>query len=153
MRRQAGWRSVAYKGDGLFVVDFAITGRLDYDFQFPTMERFPMASAFVVLNKRADGAVRMDAPAFGQPGQGNPMANMGQLAAMGAALGANKDGKDDGGLKLPELNGTLVLTTDGAILANNTDEGPVTGPGGQRLEWKVTPRTTAAPTALVRLGG
>ncbi len=133
------------------MVDFAISGHLDYDFQFPTMERFPMANAFVVLNKRADGAVRMDAPAFGQPGQGNPMANMGQLAAMGAALGS-KD-KEDGAMKLPELNGTLVLTTDGTILANNTDEGPVAGTTGQRLEWKVTPRTTAAPTALVRLGG
>lgn len=152
LRRQAGWKSVVYKGDGLFVVDFAISGHLDYDFQFPTMERFPMANAFVVLNKRADGAVRMDAPAFGQPAQGNPMANMGQLAAMGAALGSDKDGKDDG-LKLPELNGTLVLTTDGTILANNTDEGPVAGTTGQRLEWKITPRTTAAPTALVRLSG
>lgn len=152
LRRQAGWKSVVYKGDGLFLVDFAISGHLDYDFQFPTMERFPMANAFIVLNKRADGAVRMDAPAFGQPAQGNPMANMGQLAAMGAALGSDKDGKGDG-LKLPELNGTLVLTTDGTILANNTDEGPVAGTTGQRLEWKITPRTTATPTALVRLGG
>lgn len=153
LRRQAGWKSVVYKGDGLFVVDFAISGHLDYDFQFPTMERFPMANAFVVLNKRADGAVRMDAPAFGQPGQGNPMANMGQLAAIGAAMDAGKEGKSNAGLNLPELNGTLVLTTDGAILANNTDEGPMAGTTGQRLEWKVTPRTTAAPTALVRLGG
>lgn len=152
LRRQAGWKSVVYKGDGLFVVDFAISGHLDYDFQFPTMERFPMANAFVVLNKRADGAVRMDAPAFGQPAQGNPMANMGQLAAMGAALDSSKDGKGDSGLKLPELNGTLVLTTDGTILANNTEDGPTAGTTGQRLEWKVTPRTTAAPTALVRLG-
>jgi len=153
LRRQAGWKSVVYKGDGLFMVDFAISGHLDYDFQFPTMERFPMANAFVVLNKRADGAVRMDAPAFGQPGQGNPMAKMGQLAALGAALDAGKDGKDDGGLKLPELNGTLVLTTDGQILANNTDEGPTMWPTGQRLEWKITPRTTTPPTALVRVGG
>lgn len=152
LRRQAGWKSVVYKGDGLFVVDFAISGHLDYDFQFPTMERFPMANAFVVLNKRADGSVRMDAPAFGQPAQGNPMANMGQLAAMGAALGSDKDDKD-AGLNLPELNGTLVLTTDGQILANNTDEGPATGTTGQRLEWKITPRTATPPTALVRLGG
>lgn len=151
LRRQTGWKSVVYKGDGLFVVDFAISGRLDYDFQFPTMERFPMASAFIVLNKRADGAVRMDAPAFGQPGQGNPLANMGQLAALGAIFDGDKD--DENAFKVPELSGTLVLTTDGNILANNTDEGPVAGPTGQRLEWKVTPRTTIAPTALVRLGG
>ena len=152
LRKQAGWRSVVYKGDGLFVVDFAISGRLDHDFQFPTMERFPMANAFVVLNKRADGPVRMDAPAFGQPGQGNPMANFGQLAAIGAAMGAGKSGDDEEMPKLPELNGTLVLTTDGTILANNTDDGPAATTTGQRLEWKVTPRSATTPTALVRLG-
>ncbi|MFN5782409.1 MAG: hypothetical protein ACK442_05020 [Novosphingobium sp.] len=152
LRKQAGWKKVEYRGDGLFVVDFAISGRLDYDFQFPTMERFPMANAFVVLNKRADGAVRMDAPAFGQPAQGNPMANFGQLAALGAAMG-DKGGKGEEIPKLPELNGMLVLTTDGTILANNTDDGPEAMTTGQKLEWKITPRTTTPPTALVRLGG
>jgi hypothetical protein len=115
LRKQAGWRSVEYKGDGLFVVDFAVSGRLDHDFQFPTMERFPMTNAFVVLNKRADGTVRMDAPAFGQPTQGNPMASFGQLAAMGALFGAEKAGKNKDTPQVPELNGTLVLTTDGTI--------------------------------------
>ena len=148
LRKQAGWRSVVYRGAGLFVVDFAISGRLDHDFQFPTMERFPMANAFVVLNKRADGSVRMDAPAFGQPGQNNPMANFAQFAAMGAG----KSGEDEAMPKLPELNGTLVLTTDGTILANNTDDGPAATTTGQRLEWKVTPRSATTPTALVRLG-
>lgn len=147
LRKQAGWRKVEYKGDGLFLVDFAISGRLDHDFQFPTMERLPMANAFVVMNKRADGAVRMDAPAFGQPGQGNPMANFGQL---GAVMG--KDGNGDDMPRLPELNGTLVLTTDGTILANNTDDGPASFTTGQRLEWKISPRSAATPTALVRLG-
>jgi hypothetical protein len=151
LRKQAGWRSVVYKGDGLFVVDFAISGRIDHDFQFPTMERMPMANAFVILNKRSDGSVRMDAPAFGQPGQGNPMANLGQLAAMGAAMGGSKDGEEQLP-RLPELNGTLVLTTDGAILANNTDDGPAATTTGQRLVWKVTPRSATTPTALVRLG-
>jgi hypothetical protein len=153
LRRQAGWRSVVYKGDGLFAVDFAIAGHLDYDFQFPTMEGFPMANVFVVLNKRADGAVRLDAPAFGQPAQGNPLANMGQFAAMGAAVGAGQEGKDGARPNLPEFNGTLVLTTDGTILANNTDEGPQADPanGLTRLDWKVDVRTTAAPTALIKL--
>lgn len=151
LRRQVGWKSVVHKGDGLFEVDFSISGRLDHDFQFPTMERFPMATAFVVLNRRTDGAIRMDAPAFGQPTQGHPLANFGQLAAIGAAL---DEGKEKGaGIQLPEISGTLILTTDARILANNTDEGPTDGPSGQRLEWKVSPRTTTPPTALVRLGG
>jgi hypothetical protein len=65
----------------------------------------------------------------------------------------DKGGKGEEIPKLPELNGTLVLTTDGTILANNTDDGPEAMTTGQKLEWKITPRTTTPPTALVRLGG
>lgn len=154
MRRQAGWKSVIYKGDGLFEVDFAITGRIDHDFAFPTIERFPMANAFFVLNRRADGTIRMDAPGFGPATNGGGMGNFAQLAAMGSAMDeSGKDGESTDKMpKLPNLEGTLVLTTDGAILANNTDEGPAPFTTGQRLEWNISPRTTAAPTALVRLG-
>ena len=154
LRKQAGWKSVVYKGEGLFQVDFAIAGRIDHDFTFPTIERFPMANAFVVLIRRADGTVRMDAPGFAAASTGGGMSSFAQLAAMGAAM---DEGKKDGGgeskmPKFPTLEGTLVLTTDGTILANNTDEGPANLPTGQRLEWKISPRTAAAPTALVRLG-
>ena len=42
---------------------------------------------------------------------------------------------------LPEIDGTFRIVTDGQILANNTDEGPQAGAGGQVLEWRVTKRT------------
>ena len=151
LRKQAGWRKVIYKGEGLFEVDFAISGRIDHDFTFPTIERFPMANAFVVLIRRADGTVRMDAPGFAAANTGGGMSSFAQLAAMGAAMDEVKDGQDKMP-KLPALDGTLVLTTDGAILANNTDDGPAGLPTGQRLEWKISPRTAAAPTALIRFG-
>ena len=145
LRRQAGWRSVVYKGDGLFVVDFAIAGRLDHDFAFPTVERLAMANAFVQLTRRSDGTVRIDAPGFGAgSGAGNPLAAM-----MAGAMGT--EGKD-GSPALPQFDGTFTVTTDGAVLANNTDEGPQTDPAGQRLGWVVNARQTAAPTALIRLG-
>ena len=151
LRKQAGWRKVIYKGEGLFEVDFAISGRIDHDFTFPTIERFPMANAFVVLIRRADGTVRMDAPGFAAANTGGGMSSFAQLAAMGAAMDEVKDGQDKMP-KLPALDGTLVLTTDGAILANNTEDGPAGLPTGQRLEWKISPRTAAAPTALIRFG-
>lgn len=153
LRRQAGWNSVVYKGDGLYQVDFAISGRLDHDFTYPTIERFPMANAFVTLVRRADGSIRLDAPGFGPASGGGGMSNFAQLAAMGAAMDkAGKDDKDGGGVPgLPQLEGTFTFTTDAEVLANNTDEGPQVVPGGQKLEWKVSPRTTNAPTALVRL--
>jgi hypothetical protein len=144
LRRQAGWRRVDYKGDGLFEVDFAIVGRLDHDFTFPTIERFPMANAFVQLSKRSDGTLRIDAPGFSPVTGGEPFRGMMQAAAMSADKG--------NGAKLPVIDGKFSVTTDGAVLANNTDEGPKTAPEGQRLDWTINARSPAAPTALIRLG-
>lgn len=143
LRRQAGWKSVVYKGNGLFDVDFAIAGRLDHDFVFPIIEKFPTTNTFVQVLRRADGSVRVDAPGFYANAQGNPMA---QAFAMGMMKGAGKDAP-----KGPEMEGTFTLTTNGQVLANNTDEGPKPGAGGQVLTWKVSVRATAAPTALVKL--
>ena len=53
---------------------------------------------------------------------------------------------------LPTIDGTLTLTTDGTILANNTDDGPAADPAGKRLVWKINARNPAAPMALVQLG-
>lgn len=154
LSRQAGWKSVTYKGDGLYQVDFAISGKLDHDFTFPTIERFPMANAFVTLVRRNDGSLRIDAPGFGPGSSAGGMSNFAQMAAMGAAMDkAGKDGKDgDTPPNMPQLDGTFTLTTDAEILANNTDEGPVAVTTGKKLEWRVTQRTTNAPTALVKLG-
>lgn len=148
LRRQAGWKSVTYAGNGLFLVDFAIQGRLDHDFAFPSIERFPTANTFVVLNRRADGSIRLDAPGFGPASSMGGLGNLAQLGAMGAAAG-KKDG-DDGAPKLPEVDGTLTLTTDAQVLANNTDEGPQADTSGKRLEWKVNSRNATAPMALLK---
>jgi hypothetical protein len=140
LRRQAGWKRVTYKGDGLFDVDFAITGRLDHDFTFPTIERFPMANAFVQVGLRNDGTVRVDAPGFAPASGGEPYRAMMQGMA-------TKQGE----APFPQVDGHFTLRTDGAILANNTDEGPQPDPAGQKLDWAVNVRTPAAPTALIRL--
>jgi len=142
LRRQAGWRRVDYKGDGLFDVEFSLTGRLDHDFAFPTVEQFPMANAFIQLSRRKDGVIRVDAPGFGPGAGGEPLRSL--------SKGAMMDGEK--GPELPLPDGRFTLTTDAAILANNTDEGPQAAPAGQRLDWGVSVRSSAAPMALVRLG-
>lgn len=142
LRRQAGWKRVDYKGDGLFDVDFAITSKAAHDFAFPTMERFPMANPFVLLAVRNDGSLRIDAPGFAGP-SADPLKTM----MLGDAK--NEEGAD----KLPKLDGQFTLTTDGRILANNTDEGPQADTSlGQRLSWKIGPSNQAAPMALIQLG-
>lgn len=142
LRRQAGWNKVEYLGDGKFDVDFSISGKLDRDFTFPTMEGFPITNAFVQVSPRQDGTIRIDAPAFGPPSGGQAM------AGMMSSIADDKDA-DKGPSALAD--GIFSIVTDAQILANNTDEGPKAGTGGQSLSWKVNPRTKAEPTALLKM--
>jgi hypothetical protein len=144
LRRQEGWRRVDYKGDGLFDVDFAIAGTLDRDFTFPSIERFPMANAFVSINRRKDGTLRIDAPGFAAAAGNDSLRSLMLLGAAGKSSG--------GAAVLPLTEGQFTLMTDAAILANNTDEGPQADAAGQRLTWPINARANAAPTALLRLG-
>lgn len=143
LRRQAGWKKVEYRGDGMFVVDFSLTGTLDHDFAFPTVERMSMVSPFVQLSRRQDGTVRIDAPGFGPAQSGGPYADLMKAAAM------SEGGKS--APVLPVLEGTFTITTDGEILANNTEDGPATAATSQSLTWIVNTRTQAAPMALIKL--
>lgn len=151
LRRQAGWNSVNYKGNGIYEVDFRISGRLDHDFAFPTVERMPQVIPFFVLNRRADGSVRLDSPALADGNNGStPFGNLGQvIAAERAAKAKAPESSDMPGM--PTLDGRFVLTTDGDILANNTDKGPKADPLGKRLEWTITPREKDGSMALVQL--
>ena len=143
LRRQAGWKKVEYRGDGLFLVEFALTGTLDHDFAFPTVERMSMVSPFVEISRRQDGTVRIDAPGFGPAQSGGPYADLMKAAAMA------EGGKD--APQFPKLEGTFTISTDGQILANNTDDGSVAGASGQSLDWTVNSRTQVAPMALLKL--
>ena len=152
LRRQKGWNKVDYKGDGLFVVSFAIAGRLDHDFLFPTIERFPMSNFFVLVAKREGGTVRVDAPGFSAQSGGNPF--QGMMAGMAGMFAATAETAEADGESLPvfpELEGSFKIVTDGQILANNTDEGPAASTAGQVLEWQINKRTQVAPTALIKL--
>ena len=153
LRKQAGWNKVTYKGDGVYEVEFAISGQLDHDFSFPTLERMPVVIPFLTINRRADGSVRVSSPIMEQQSGGGAQAmGMGGFAAaMNARTSQGGDGVDKAP-DFPQLDGTLTLTTDGTILANNTEDGPKADPAGKRLTWKLNVRNPAAPMALLQLG-
>lgn len=150
LERQRGWNKVIPRGDGLFEVSFAISGPLGHDFVFPTMEGFPIANTFVQIALRDDETVRVDAPGFAAQAAANPY--QGMMAGMASAFSAGGEGQDEIP-RMPAIDGTFTLVTDGEILANNTDEGPRHTPAGRTLEWRINERTRSAPMALVRLGG
>lgn len=151
LRRQKGWSRVDYRGDGLFEVEFSLTSHIGHDFSFPTFERLPISNSFVVANLRQGATVRIEAPGFAAQGAGgNPLQGMmtGMAGVFEAADSQEAAAETPG---LPEIDGTFRIVTDGRILSNNTDEGPAEVAGGQMLEWKITPRTRAAPMALIQL--
>lgn len=153
IKKQKGWRDVVHKGDGLFMVDYAISGRIDQDFTFPVIEKVQGVTPFIVATTRANNAVRIDAPAFAAGGQGGFMSgSMGGLLPIIQALGAagdSEEGKMLGSLPRPE--GTFTIRTDGEILTNNTEDGPSVAGAMRVLEWTINARRDRAPEALIML--
>lgn len=152
LSRQKGWNSVSHRGDGLFDVDFAINGTLSHDFAFPVIEKMPVGSSFVSVTLRKDGKVRVDATGFAAQGAGNPMQGMmGGMMGLAQLEGSKSKDGETAPPKVVMPEGTFTITTDGMILANNTDEGPANAAAGKVLSWEITPRTEQAPTALIDL--
>lgn len=145
MRGQHGWKSVVYKGNGTYEVDIAISGRLDHDFTFPTIERMPGVTAFLVANRRTNGEVRIDSPLMQAAALTTPMGNAAQTV-MQSKMPAG-DIPD-----FPMAAGTFTLTTDGVILANNTEKGAKAVPTGKQLTWDISGHNPIAPYALIGLG-
>ncbi|MEO8722552.1 MAG: hypothetical protein ABI395_03380 [Sphingobium sp.] len=143
MMRYDGWKSVVYKGNGIFDVDYQQSGRLDHDFIFPLLPtQNNLVLPFVTIRGQAGNMARMTAPAFvNNPGQ-SMMAGM-------AAMKGNGAGGDDMGLH--KASGSFTLTTDGDIRTNNTENGPADISGGRKLVWQVDADSKAVPEALINL--
>lgn len=153
IKKQKGWRDIVHKGDGLFMIDYAVSGRIDQDFTFPVIEKVQGVTPFVVATARANNAVRIDAPAFASGGQNGFMSgSMGGLLPIIQALGAAGD-SEEGKIfaSLPRPEGTFIIRTDGEILTNNTEDGPTVSGAMRVLEWKVNARRDRAPEALIML--
>lgn len=159
LQRQKGWERVVHKGDGVFDVSFRVSGTMGHDFTFPMIEGFPQTNPFVQVFLRKGGQVRINAPGFAA--QSTDSAGLGTvlgagsfagLAAMGAAEQSREAGQDPAAMPgVPVMDGTFKVRAAAGmrILANNTDEGPVTEAGCEALIWPINQRTAQAPTALI----
>lgn len=132
LAKEAGYRSVRYQGKGKYLIDYAITGRLDHSFLFPFNSDAEVAIPFIAIELRKDGAVRVKAPAFGKAdkpgGMDLPMGDPTSLA-----------------------EGVFTVTTDAEIVMHNNEDGVKIAGGKKALVWHVTPLSKDAPVAVLRL--
>lgn len=151
--KQKGWQSIVHKGDGKFEVDYRISGRLEHDYAFPVIEHTQGLSPFLVATVRANDAVRIEAPGFasatgGDSGMNSLFGIFGAIAQ--GAASADSDNEAEKLLaNLPAIEGSFTITTNGEILTNNTDDGPVSENGMRVLRWTINQRTKQPPQALI----
>ena len=155
--RQNGWNSVEDKGNGVFDVSYSLSGKLTHDFMFPVIEDVPSTNPFVQIFLRNGNVARINAPGFSSQNDDNPLgAMMGGLAGMAgmAAMAPEGSGPEGGMPDFPTIEGTFTIRTSQGmnIRANNTDEGAASTSAGEVLTWEISPRTKAAPTALIEMG-
>jgi hypothetical protein len=139
LSKYAGYRSVQYRGKGVFDVDYHFEGRATQDFVFPAMPDNDFLIPFVAMRRRADGSVLVTAPAF--------TGGVGPLGARAgaAAAGAMKDGP------VSRAQGRFTIITNGEVLTNNSEDGAAPHPTGRQVRWDVGAGSSKIPEALVRL--
>lgn len=139
LMKYAGWRSVVYRGNGVFDVDYHMDGRATQDFIFPALPDNDLLLPFIAIRRRTDGTVLVTAPAL-TGGAGPVMARM-------AAAGMN-DAKTS---MVSRAQGRFTVITDGEILTNNSEDGPATSSIGRQLHWDVGSGSNKIPETLIRL--
>ncbi len=130
LTKEAGYRKVEYKGDGVFLVDYQISGSLTHGFLWPYNLDAEVIFPFVVLELRGADQVRVKAPAFGDSD-------------------AASKGKADG--DKAKLDGTFTLVTDGELVSQNNEDGAKTDGNRRSVTWKATPLSKDAPMAVIRI--
>jgi len=140
LMKQAGWKSVSYKGKGLFDVVYHFEGSARQDYAFPLMPDSDMLIPFVTVRPRGDGSVQVTAPAF--------TGGSGPLSARARMMGLPDKG-GDGPKSIAQ--GRFTIVTNGEILTNNSEDGPSQHAVGRQVHWDVTPASDKLPEALIRL--
>jgi len=135
LMKYAGWRSVTYRGKGVFDVDYHFEGTAKQDFLFPALPDNNLLIPFVALRRRADGSVLVTARAF--TGGAGPMS------------GAAGTGVPKGDGPVSRAEGRFTVITDGEILTNNSEDGASPHPVGRQVHWDVNSASNKIPETLI----
>jgi hypothetical protein len=130
LTKETGFRKVIYQGDGVFDVDYAISGTLDHAFIWPFNVDAEAVFPFIAVELRANGTVRMKAPGFGSDDSSKSMPDADHAAS--------------------KMDGVFTLDTDAEIVSQNSEDGASKAGGRQVVTWKATPTSKTAPMAVLR---
>jgi len=139
LAKYAGYRSVQYRGKGVYDVDYHFEGRATQDFVFPALPDNDFIIPFIAIRRRADGSVLVTAPAF--TGGAGPLG----ARAGAAAAGAMKEGP------VSKAQGRFTIITNGEVLTNNSEDGTAPHALGKQVHWDVGSGSNKIPEALIRL--
>ncbi|MCP1469015.1 hypothetical protein J3E64_000686 [Sphingobium sp. OAS761] len=135
LSKEKGFRSVRYLGSRKFAIDYAVSGRLTHAFLFPFNTDAQIILPFVAVELRGDDRVRVKAPGFSN--------GFDKSQGPAGMAGGNDAAK--------ALDGRFTLTTDAEIVSQNQEDGARTVPAGRQIVWTITPATSDAPAASLRL--
>lgn len=138
LMKYAGWRSVSYRGHGIYDVDYHFAGRADQDVVFPMMPDNNLIIPFIVMRRRTDRSVLVNAPALS--------GGMNMFGPMAEKMGG--PGKD---APPSHAQGRFTVHTDGQIMTNNSEDGPSADAIGQQVHWDIAPGSNKLPETLIRL--
>lgn len=135
LSKEYGYRSVTYRGNGVFDVDYAVNGVLTTNFVYPFNSDAEVMIPFVAIEMRKDGTARVRAPGFGKAsGQASPASSMPMMG----------DPSD-------QAEGVFTLTTDAEIVAQNQEDGAKSIGSKKVISWTVGKIKKDAPTAVLRM--
>ena len=136
-----GWNRVEYMGDNLFEVEYAVSGRFDQMFAFPTIPGATMQFPFVQIIRRSGGELEVLTPAMAGPG------------GLAGAMGPMPMGGEADKPKMQPIDGTLTIVTDGEVLGNNSEDGLTLDGATKTMRWQVDGKSgpDGSPRAIVKL--
>lgn len=137
LTKEAGYRSATYIGNGKFMIDYAIKGKLDHSFLFPFNADAELVLPFIFVEVRNSGAVRIKAPGFS--------ANQSAMAP------SDMPGMSGGNGTNNNIDGTFTLDTNAPVINQNSDDAPKVDQGRTSIVWRATPLTKDAPMAMLQL--
>ena len=135
-----GWNKVEYVGNNMFEVEYAISGRFDQTFTFPSIPSATMQFPFIQIIRRKGKELEILTPAMAGPG--------GLFGAMAM--------KEMGSKEMPDMSpieGTFVIETDGEVLTNNSADGYISDGANKIITWKVDASGALgeSPRAIIKL--